>query len=362
MYPGRSCGVSIAVIIGLLLALPIESHRIAQARTWRVPSESPTIYGAIDSAAYGDTVLVAPGTYCREREKAGPYGMDVWIEMKDGIKLISEGGPEVTTLVETAPAIANLTILCDSILDAEVNGFTITWSDCSPPRLLGYYNYAVIVVSSDMLVENNVILHFRTGIDIRNESPHDGTPVIRGNVVRFADWGISVSGVFRLDTPVIEGNTVRDCHYGIWNRDSNAYIVGNTIVGNTETGIHFEAYSQSLMHSNKIIGNGKYGVYDCTYYVYQSPCLNCTLTKETANDVYGNGLYDVYFVEETGLGLFGACYNYWGTLCPDSSRFYGRVDISVWVDSTHTVVCTDCDSCYHSTQPTTWGSIKGMFR
>jgi hypothetical protein len=138
--------------------------------------------------------------------------------------------------------------------------------------------------------------------------------------------------------------------------------VGNTIVGNGETRVYFEGYSQSLMHSNRIIGNGKYGVEDRTDYVYQSPCLNCTFTKETANDVYGNGLYDVYFVEETGHGLFEASYNYWGTLCPQPSQFYGRVDVMVWVDSTHTVVCIDCENCHHATEPTTWGRIKAMFR
>jgi parallel beta-helix repeat protein len=203
---------------------------------------------------------------------------------------------------------------------------------------------------------------FEFGIHVRGRPPHDGTPVIRNNDIRYCGCGIAVYYVERLDTPLIEGNTVKDCEYGMQIGDSDPYIVGNIVAGNTESGIYFEGWSQSLMHGNRIIGNGKYGVEDRTDYIYQSPCLNCTFTKETANDVYGNGLYDVYFVEETGLGLFEARYNYWGNLCPQASQFYGRMDVNVWVDSTHTVVCTNCEDCSHSTEATTWGAIKALFR
>lgn len=186
--------------------------------------------------------------------------------------------------------------------------------------------------------------------------------MIRGNDIRDCGYGIVAVDVERLDTPLIDGNTVKDCEYGMFVRDSDPYIIGNIVAGNSESGIRFEGWSQSLMHSNRIIGNGKYGVEDLTDYILDSPCLNCTWTKETANDVYGNGLYDVYFLDEAGLGRFEARYNYWGTLCPQESQFYGRVGVEVWVDSTHTVVCTDCDSCHHSTEPTTWSTIKALFR
>ena len=87
-----------------------------------------------------------------------------------------------------------------------------------------------------------------------------------------------------------------------------------------------------------------------------------SFTREYANDIWGNGEYDVYHWEKTGLGLMTATHNYWGTLCPDSSRFCGRIDWTPWVDSTHTVLCSDCENCHHGTEPSTWGSIKAMFR
>jgi hypothetical protein len=215
------------LIISLLLLAPGWSP----ARTWRVPTECPTIYGAIDSASYGDTVLVAPGTYCREREKVVPGGVVVWLEMKDGVTLTSEAGPEFTTLVETSPIPVNITILCDSIVDAEISGFTLVADDCPTLGSSQSYDYGIVVVASDMVVENNILLgYFTWGILVERESPRDGTPVIRNNEVRNAWKGITVGEVFRHETPLIEGNTVRDCFYGIWCRDTNAYIVGNTVV------------------------------------------------------------------------------------------------------------------------------------
>ena len=93
----------------------------AAANTWRVPSEHPTICGAVDSAAYGDTVLVAPGTYCQERDEY-VYGIGhFWIRMGSGVVLMSEGGPEVTTLHYDSEAMGGYVIYCGSIEDATIS-------------------------------------------------------------------------------------------------------------------------------------------------------------------------------------------------------------------------------------------------
>ena len=64
------------------------------ARVWYVSADqsgdAPTIAAALDSAFAGDTVLVAAGTYEIQS-----------LQMKDGVTLTSEQGPQLTRLVPT---------------------------------------------------------------------------------------------------------------------------------------------------------------------------------------------------------------------------------------------------------------------
>ena len=52
----------LATVLAIVLAVGF-SFSTGSARTWHVPAECPTIQAGIDSAAVGDTVLVACGTY-----------------------------------------------------------------------------------------------------------------------------------------------------------------------------------------------------------------------------------------------------------------------------------------------------------
>jgi hypothetical protein len=62
-----------------VLALSMSSR--VNARTWQVPNDAPTLKAGIDSAAYGDTVVVACGDYLEHD-----------LQVTSGIYLTSETG------------------------------------------------------------------------------------------------------------------------------------------------------------------------------------------------------------------------------------------------------------------------------
>src|SRR6187397_1890999 len=67
--------------------LAIAACSAAEGATIRVPGDAATIQQAIDAAAAGDTVLVAPGTYVENLTFLGK-----------AIMAVSEGGPAVTVI------------------------------------------------------------------------------------------------------------------------------------------------------------------------------------------------------------------------------------------------------------------------
>lgn len=351
------------IVLGALL-VPVG---LCHAATWHVPADVPYIFAAVDSASYGDTVLVAPGTYLREREKDDGHSNTLWIEMKDGVTLISEGGASSVTLVETSEAPFTYVIMCDSADGASVTGFTIvdgmtllTGGDVETTETI--YDVGIGLHQSDVLIMGNVVSGFYWGIEVSGETGAWYTPLLKGNEISGCLYGIGIGRCQTGYAPKVEDNVIHGCYIGIWANQASPYICGNRVSDCWGTGAYFFGYSGALMVSNKIIRNGEYGVYAWMTDWFYSPDLNCTAGLQFANDVYGNGLYDVYYREDTGGGLFCANLNYWGTNCPDGSRFYGRVQWDTWTDSTHTDICSSCDTCGTATLPTSWGAIKALFR
>ena len=116
MKPACACAA-----IVLVLTAPITAH----ARTWLVNAvgtgDAPTIQAGIDSAASGDTVSVAEGTYTGTGNKDLDFGGKVLV-------LRSEVGSE-TTIIDCEGAGRGLYFHSGEEPDARVEGLTVTNGD-----------------------------------------------------------------------------------------------------------------------------------------------------------------------------------------------------------------------------------------
>lgn len=137
-------GVVLCVFLGLF-------SEDLEARTWHVPSEVGMIYQAVDSASYGDTVLVAPGTYYRERDKPRETGVYVWLWLKDGVTITSEEGPGTTVLGDLVTHIANNTVYGYEVTAATFSGFTI-YTGFGKSVLSSAHDKSILIERSDAII------------------------------------------------------------------------------------------------------------------------------------------------------------------------------------------------------------------
>ena len=350
---------SVVFLVFMILAVP----GTTPARTWFVDSygtgDAPTLVAGIDSAGYGDTVMVAPGTYYSDSASTQPGR---WIVMKDGLTLISEQGPEVTTLVRcpNTNGIA-YTVTFDHVTESTLRGFTIrSWEagECDPGG--GEWSGAIECWSSRATIEDNIIPgKFRWGIAVDGPNPVPGTPEIRNNSIT----GCIVLGIECENwcSPLIEGNTITDNGTGLYMKEAQAVVNGNVIAGNRWDGIQCEEGCPAVITRNTITGNAHFGLYINTPASY-GPVFADGSVPGCGNSIYGNTDCDLVYTPLYGSGSISVPFTYWGDDCPD---FVGTVCISgeavhvPWSDADHTEILW---SCPEATEPSTWGIIKSMYR
>ena len=264
-----------AILCLLMLTIPLWGTIIY------VPSQYPTIQQGLNAAQFGDTVLVAAGTYSE----------NIAWPSQDGIFLMSESGPAVTT----------------------INGNGIG-------RVLNFPNYS--------FTQNTVI----TGFTIENGTAEKGagiylygSPYIVGNIIqRNIAQGTSTwvygGGIFcdgteapRIEANIFIGNVTRGEY---WNHGAGIYVDDNVsplIIGNTfesdsaiggywnyGAGIYCDQGSypdirHNIIHSNVATGGDRgYGVGihtygDCPAYILSNLICNNTAQSGTWN--YGAGIH-----------------------------------------------------------------------
>jgi hypothetical protein len=341
--------VSSVLMVSLLLCSPKALH----ARTWHVPSECPTIHAGLDSAAYGDTVLVAPGTYLKTDDP------ETWIHPGSGVRLVGEGGPEAT-IIEFCNSSTGIKLSqCEG---ARVSGFTIRFGSgpgCwAPPGL----TYGIRCTScTDVIVDGCIIENAAYGIYVEGKSSQWWKPVFRDNVIRNCGPGIGVFDGIDAGRPYFQANTITSCTYGTEIRDSSPMFDGNTITYCRDFGMYYMGDCGGSCYSNVIAHNGM-GVAIYADPPLAAPDFNGSWELDNANDFFDNGGVHISYTHSSGQGFVMALYNYWGSRCPDSSAiFQGTVIFEPWVDSTHEQVLNRTN-CTDAAEPSTWGAIKAMFK
>jgi parallel beta-helix repeat protein len=198
--------------MGLLLAVVLQTvPREAAARTWYIRADgtgdAPTIQAGVDSAAAGDVVLVAAGSYTQTSSVViDGQPKDVVVSISKDIRLLSEGGPESTVLGSPS---ADVVIYFENVgSTTEVSGF----------RIQTLFERFICL---DPLGAPTRAVQYLVGIRCQNSSPR-----IAGNVL--SDHGIAID--LKASPALVEANTVTRSFYGIICADgSDAFITGNVL-------------------------------------------------------------------------------------------------------------------------------------
>jgi uncharacterized repeat protein (TIGR01451 family) len=219
----------------------VEIHAV-NPRAIAVPGEFATIQQAIEAAADGDRVVVAPGVY---RENLNFLGKAIVLESRDGPEetIVDAGlnGPGVS-FVSGEPASASLRgmHIRNSTRGVRVEG-------ASPS------------IRNNRIWDNNARSGFGGGISVENGSPAIENNSIDGNRSG-SGGGISI----RFGRPIIRSNTIANNFAdafgggGLWVVASQSLIEQNLIEGNEslrEGGGVMLQVDQSLVRNNHILSN-----------------------------------------------------------------------------------------------------------
>ncbi len=276
--------LTVATVLGVLAtALPLG------AASLRV-SEGPQIQLTMDAAEYGDSVWVAPGQY------------DIYpLRMRNGITLLAEGSVEETILrngqfsVIQAEDLDSLTV---------IEGFTLD---------------GVNAAEGVMSAENS-------RLTVRNCIVQNGWSGVR-----------SMYGQVR-----VEDCRIRDCQNGVYFYESAGAILRNDIQ-RCIRGINIVNSNPTV--ARNVIARNSVGV---AVSKHSDPSIGGSLA--TANRIFenpGGNIFNQAYLKRFSIRTMEpmtlkVSYNYWGSDCPDTSKFRGLVEWSPWVDETGT---KSLDSC-----------------
>jgi hypothetical protein len=262
----------LAVEMSTLISLTVPVEPVVAA-TIRVPEDHKKIQSAIDVASFGDTVLVAAGTY-RER-----------IRLKDGVMLKSAGDDttgefglkraEATTIdgggqhgkgagvtMAQGSTVDGFTVTNVGLYsDAEWNKHHATQGEHQSHEHIGQTGTpGIAAIGVTCTITNNIVHHIGySGIAIQGVkgircSPH----VYRNTCYRNMGGGI---GSMQKSTAVIEENTCFQNFYaGIGHNDASPSVINNVCYENIRAGIGISEGASPIVRGNKCYRNRRAGI------------------------------------------------------------------------------------------------------
>lgn len=330
----------------------------SQARTWYIApdgtGDAPTIPDAADSAAYGDTILVAPGTYiCPDNTDYSFY----WVVLTSGVSLLSSEGADATIILDnTSYFYPHAVVDIAEASDCLVRGFTFRRE-----QRTAWYHGIVTWKTTGCAIESCTFEGFHNAIEISGKTQPTVSPLVSRCYFTRCTVGVECANIYPENTPVIQANDFHDCVWGVYCFSAAPVITRNRFTECFWAGIYCADRSPAVITRNSIADNVKYGLYVMTPAGYE-PSLFDGSVPASGNSFFGNGECDLLFETPTGGGRLYALFTYWGSDCPDFSGVIcgTGVDYIPWTNSTHTEIFSQCPP--QATEPTTWGAIKSIYK
>ncbi|MGQ0720092.1 MAG: right-handed parallel beta-helix repeat-containing protein [Candidatus Eiseniibacteriota bacterium] len=207
-----------------------------------VPADQPTILAGLDASVTGDSVLVAPGTYS-DVETRVVFGspQTACAFLADGVTLLSEGGPSVTTIdMLGATGFQPQVIYGEQLLSGTtvVEGFTITGAPVRSP--------GAFIVDSEKVTFRDCVLRDMDGAQL----------AVAGILVTFADLEVVGCEFRNLSTQT--GGA------GISQLEADLLVDGCTFINCSERAINAGPYTPGLpnvavIRNSAFIGNSELG-------------------------------------------------------------------------------------------------------
>ena len=267
-----------------LLIAPILTLSAA-ATTLRVPADYPAIQPALDAAAAGDTVLVAPGTYRGAANRNLDFGG------KDLILRSSAGAQ--ATIIECDGAPHGIALSRGETRAALIEGLTISGADNYDIGGGVSFTFGASPTLRDCIISNNHSDVYGGGIHISSGTPLIENCVVRGNSARGhtgRGGGILCSSAeAEIRGCLIEENSAYQSGGGVFCWAASPSVSG-CIIRNNSTGIRgggvYCKVDSAPTFSNCIISDNQSSYGGAAYcYVNSTPTFsNCTLIGNRATD------------------------------------------------------------------------------